>query len=279
MKILFWILALLSIPVCWFVSYISYLMHGLGLSGTVIGEVASVAGILSLVVYVIGVVLGMIKLRKGNMKKAIAFVLAGAIYSGIMFGGMLLDDAVHTMLLEKSIKNSQEELYGENWNAPSAMEGIPEHYQVVLNQFYVMVRDRWPADRLMDLGAVSMADYYADEATDNIGFSLMDLNGDKMDELVIGTTAPVEEGGTVIFCIYTDAENPYYAINSVEGQRYYLHPGEAEGTYEAEFAGSDAAWVIEPAKAENTFDFNYREGVMDPAGRMTLELIPFSAYK
>ena len=49
--------------------------------------------------------------------------------------------------------------------------------------------------------------------------------------------------------------------------------------YEAEIVGHQSAWVIEPAKSENTFDFDLKEGAMDPAGRMTLELIPFSRYK
>ena len=65
----------------------------------------------------------------------------------------------------------------------------------------------------------------------------------------------------------------------MEGQLYYLHAGEADGMYEAEIVGHDSAWVIETAESENTFDFNLKEGAMDPAGRMTLDLIPFSSYK
>lgn len=279
MKILFWILALLSIFVGWFMSFLSHMMNGLGLSGTIIGDVVCIAGMLSLGVCVIGVVLGIIKLRKGDVKKAIVFALAGIIYCGVIFGGLLLDDAVHTMKLNAAVENYENKLYGEGWDAPSAIVGIPEQYQRVLNEFYVVVRDKWPADQLMDLGAVSMSGYYGDKSTDNIGFALMDLNGDNMDELVIGTTAPVEEGGTAVFCVYTDASNPFYAISSVEGEMYYLHPGDAEGTYEAEIAEADAAWVIAPAQAENTFDFDYREGAMEPADRMTLDLIPFSKYK
>lgn len=73
--------------------------------------------------------------------------------------------------------------------------------------------------------------------------------------------------------------NPFYAINSVEGNIYYLHLGEADGTYEAEIVGLDLAWVIETAESENTFDFNIKEGAMDPAGRLTPAMNPFSRYK
>ena len=131
----------------------------------------------------------------------------------------------------------------------------------------------------MNLGAVSMAEYYGDAPLDNIGFVLMDLNGDKVDELVIGAVAQAEQQGNEIFCIYSDPQNPSYVINGVEGKLYYLHSGEAAGTYEAEIVGRDSAWVIETAESENTFDFNLKEGAMDPAGRMTLDLIPFSSYK
>ena len=131
----------------------------------------------------------------------------------------------------------------------------------------------------MDLGAVSMAEYYGDAPLDNIGFVLMDVNGDNMDELVIGAVAQTDPQGTEIFCIYSDPQNPNYVIHSVEGYLYYLHTGEADGTYAAEIVGHDAAWMIRTAEHENTFDFYRKEGAMDPSGRIILDLIPFSRYK
>ena len=278
MKILFWIFAVLSIPVGLFVSFLCYMSHGLDLSGTGIGKVVCIVGMLAAVICIICTVLGSKRLRKGDAKKAVVFAVAGLVYCGIIIGGIFLDDAVDTLLLEKSIAERNEQLYGENWDAPPAIEGIPEGYQKVLNKYYAVVRDRWPAGQLMDLGAVSMAEYYGDAPLDNIGFVLMDLNGDKVDELVIGAVAQAEQGNE-IFCIYSDPKNPSYVINGVEGKLYYLHAGEADGTYEAEIVGHDSAWVIETAERENTFDFNLREGAVDPAGRMTLDLIPFSRYK
>ena len=279
MKILFWILAVLSLPVGCFISFVCHFAHGLDLYWTGFGLVVCILGMLSLVVCIIGIVLGAIKLRRGQMKKAFGFVLMGVIYSGIIFGGLVVDDALYSMRLNKAIEAQDEQMYGENWNDPPAIEGLPEQYQKLLNKFYVMVRDQWPADKLMELGAVSMAEHYGDASLDNIGFVLMDLDGDKVDELVLGTTAPMEEGGTAIFCIYASPKAPAYAINSVEGNTYYLHAGETEGTYEVEIADADAAWVVRPKDPERSFDFDYREGKMDPDGRMTLELIPFSRYK
>ena len=279
MKILFWILAILSIAVGLFVSVVCYMSHGLGLTGTGIGEVVCIVGMLAAVICMICTVLGSKKLRKGDAKRAVVFAVAGLVYCGIIIGGIFLDDAVDTLLLKKSIAERNAQLYGENWDAPPAIEGIPERYQEVLNKYYAVIRDQWPAERLMDLGAVSMAEYYGDAPLDNIGFVLMDLNGDKVDELVIGAVAQAEQQGNEIFCIYSDPQNPSYVINGVEGKLYYLHSGEADGTYEAEIVGHHSAWVIETAERENTFDFNLKEGAMDPDGRMTLDLIPFSRYK
>ena len=279
MKILFWILAILSIAVGLFVSVVCYMSHGLGLTGTGIGEVVCIVGMLAAVICMICTVLGSKKLRKGDAKRAVVFAVAGLVYCGIIIGGIFLDDAVDTLLLKKSIAERNAQLYGENWDAPPAIEGIPEGYQKVLNKYYAVIRDQWPAERLMDLGAVSMAEYYGDAPLDNIGFVLMDLNGDKVDELVIGAVAQAEQQGNEIFCIYSDPQNPSYVINGVEGKLYYLHSGEADGTYEAEIVGHHSAWIIETAERENTFDFNLKEGAMDPDGRMTLDLIPFSRYK
>ena len=279
MKILFWILAILSIAAGLFVSVVCYMSHGLGLTGTGIGEVVCIVGMLAAVICMICTVLGSKKLRKGDAKRAVVFAVAGLVYCGIIIGGIFLDDAVDTLLLKKSIAERNAQLYGENWDAPPAIEGIPERYQEVLNKYYAVIRDQWPAERLMNLGAVSMAEYYGDAPLDNIGFVLMDLNGDKVDELVIGAVAQAEQQGNEIFCIYSDPQNPSYVINGVEGKLYYLHSGEADGTYEAEIVGHHSAWVIETAERENTFDFNLKEGAMDPDGRMTLDLIPFSRYK
>lgn len=278
MKILFWALTILLIPVGLFVSFISYVARELGLYGTNFGEAVCIAGMVALVVCVICGGLGIVKLRKGNVKRALTFVLIGVIYCGIIGGLMVVDEVVHTKQLEDDIENRNEELYGENWNSPPAVEGIPGHYEELLNKFYAVVRDAWPAEELMMLGVVSMAEHYGDIPLDNIGFALKDLNGDSVDELIIGTTASVE-GGTVIFCICSDPENPHYSISSVEGEIYYLHSGEADNTYVVEIVGRDAAWVIGSAEDETTLDIAYEEVSMDSAGRLTLDLVPFSQYK
>ena len=279
MKVLFWILVILSIPVGLFMSFFSWLSHGLDLSGTIIGEVMCIPGMLSLLVCIICMILGIKKLCKGNVKKAIVCAVVALGYCAAIFAGIALDDAVHTMQHNKRISEREKQMYGENWNDAPAIDGIPKLYQKVLNTYYAVVRDRWSGEQLMDLGAVAMADYYGDVSLDNIGFALMDLNNDNVDELLIGAVAKPEQQANEIFCIYFDPENPHYYINSVEGDVYYLHFSESQGAYMAEIAGSDMVWLIKPAETENYVDFDLKEEAIDPAGRMTLALIPFSQYK
>lgn len=279
MKLLFWILSVISILGGLFLSFFCYLVEGLGLNGTEIGVFVSKLGLAAAVVSVVCVMQGIVRLRKGNVKKALVHAMIALGYCTAIVTGYFIDEAVHTLRVEQSIANRNKQMYGENWNAAPIMGGIPEQYQEVLNKYYAVVRDRWSADQLIDLGAVSMADYYGDESLDSIGFKLMDLNGDSVDELVIGAVASAEHQPNAIFCIYTNPENPHYSINSVEGDVYYLRSGDGDGIYELEIAGTNAAWVIKTASSVNTFDFNHREGSMNPAERMTLELIPFSQYK
>ena len=278
MKLLFWILAILSIPAGLLMSVTCWFSEGLGLVGTGLGLVVVYAGMISVIVSIVCMVLGLKQLRKGDAKKAVAFALVGVIYSGVILAGIYVDDVMHTKQLEKDIAERNEEKYGEGWDEAPAIEGIPELYQEVLNKFYVAVRDQWPEDQLIDLAALSMAEYYGDASLDNVGFALMDVNSDGVDELVIGSTAPVEEGGTLIFCMYSDPENPYVNLSGVEGKSYYLHFSE-ENTYVAEIKDADAAWILGAEEGSNMVDITYQEGALDPAGRLVLEMIPFAQYK
>ena len=278
MKMLFWILAILSIPAGLLMSVTCWLSEGLGLVGTGLGLGVVYAGMISVIVSIVCMVLGLKQLRKGDAKKAVAFALVGVIYSGVILAGIYIDDVMHTKQLEKEIAERNEEKYGEGWDEAPAIEGIPELYQEVLNKFYVAVRDQWPEDQLIDLAALSMAEYYGDASLDNVGFALMDVNSDGVDELVIGSTDPVEEGGTLIFCMYSDPENPFVNLSGVEGKSYYLHSGE-ENNYVAEIKDADAAWLLGAEEGSNMVDITYQEGALDPAGRLVLEMIPFAQYK
>lgn len=276
MVILSWLFGAMSIFGGIFMSFACWLAHGLGLEGTIVGEVASIAGIFSILVGIAGVILGTRSRRRGGGKRALVLLLAGMIYSCSILVLMEVDTLLYRGQRDRAYEERMNEMYGEGWDSAPAIEGIPELYQTELNKFYVAIRDRWPAEDVQDMGTVTMVDYYGEASLENIGFALMDLNGDDIDELVIGTAEGEE---TVIFCIYSNVKNPHYSIGSMEGDIYYLHSGTEEGTYVAEIVGHDSVWVIKPAIPGGIFDMENREGTPDPAGRLTLEMIPFSRYK
>ena len=278
MKILFWILAIASVLAGLFISVVGHFSYGLGLYFGVVGKVACIAGMLSAAVCVICAVLGIIKLRKGDMKKAIVFVVVGLLYCGVTFGGMMLDELVYGIRLENSIEDRKEQMYGEDWNSAPAIEGIPELYQEMLNEVYALVRDE-NTENLMEFGLVALSEHYGDASLENIGFSLMDLDGDGVDEMLIGTAAPVEEGGTVIAAVYSDPENPFCFPGSYEEEFYYLHAGESEGSYLLENSKTGTVWVIEPS-TESILDVSdYQGEALEPSGRLEVEMIPFAQYK
>ena len=285
-KILFWLLAIVSIPFGFFMTIVSFFADGLDLYCTVFGNVFCILGMFAVLVSIVCVVLGIIRLRKGNVKKAVTFAVVAVAYSAVILAGMFIDEAVDSLRMEKDIAEHDKQLYGEGWDAAPAIEGIPELYQEELNKIYVTVRDKWTADQMINIATTEMEKYYGDAPLDNIGFILMDVNADGFDELMIGTTAPVEEGGTAIFCMYSDPECPHDNLNGVQGELYYLHSGE-DGTYVAEIGGSympedgsmRGAWLLGAYEDERIVSNTHQEGSMDPAGRLTLEMIPFSQYK
>lgn len=79
-----------------------------------------------LVVSFVCMVLGMIMLHKGKVKKAVVFALVGTVYSSIVIAGVFIDDAVDTRLLEKDIEERNNQLYGEKWKISSSLAGIPK---------------------------------------------------------------------------------------------------------------------------------------------------------
>ena len=279
MKIIFWLLAVFSLIIGLFSYVVSAAADGLALFSTQFGKIMCLVGQCSLIVCIICVVIGIFQLRKGKLKRAIAFVLAGILYCAVIFGGFLIDEAVGFKRHEASVTAYYEQLYGKGWDNPPAIAGIPRHYQTVLNEFYVVIKDNH-TEHLISLGAACMPSYYGDAPLDNLGFALIDFNGDGVDELLIGTTAPVKEGGTAVICIYSDPDNPFAFPSSIEGETHYLYAEETNGSYLIETSKSDTVWVMNPAEKDKLLDVSdYQGKALNAADRLVFDLIPFSQYK
>lgn len=138
MKVCIWLLWILSIFVGLFVSFVSYLSRGLGLAGTAFGEVVCIMGTLTLAICIAGMVLGIISMRKGKVKKALACALISLGYCAAIIAGTLIDDAVHTMQLEKRIAERNEQLYVESTEGLSSIQRSPDLHQEATEEFFVI---------------------------------------------------------------------------------------------------------------------------------------------
>ena len=99
MKIVFWLVSIFLILVNAVLSFVFALAGALGgYSGTfgTIYDAINTMGSFSIVVGIIGFILGIFAYRKGNLKKAFLLSLVGTIYAVVLLGSSFVLDAVHT---------------------------------------------------------------------------------------------------------------------------------------------------------------------------------------
>lgn len=281
MKLLFYAVSALLIPVYLFLSVFFNLYQIVGENGI------AIAGSMTAVVGLIGLALGVFFFSKKKRVRT-AFLCAGAglAYALVILAAIVVLDAAHSRAHSEQADARYRALYGENWDAPPAVKGLPEHYETILNQYYAVVSQSFSLERIKetDLYAYTLPSHYGDCPEEEIGYALMDLDNDGAEELLIGKTLG-DDGATVIFTAYTDASNPYPVLTGAEGELYYLHPGSG-GVYTVEIAGTSedgtpitGAWILSQGTQEGGFDFAYSDVRLDADARMTLELTPFSQYK
>lgn len=256
--------------------------------GRIIYSTACAIGTLTAPVGSIGVILGFFLRKKGRKKAGIIVPLLGLMVGGTILLGFLLLGCIESIQRMYSSKQWYEETYGEDWDAKAKVDGIPKEYKKILDQIYVSVRDEWKDDQLYDPMIFSDLQplYYEGNALENIGFSVMDLNGDGGEELIIGPIKDVEGYENIFFQVHIDKRNPHQLYRSEEHQLHYFHRSE-DGTYYVE---CDREW--EDGTSE-TIVYKITEGLrgyedyydievdvkVDAKNRTKLELIPFSEYK
>ncbi|MBR5795978.1 MAG: hypothetical protein IKY26_07515 [Erysipelotrichaceae bacterium] len=290
MKILFWLLAIGLIPVNLFLTFFFVLSGAVGgYSGTfgTIYDVLGVMGHATIVIGIIGIILGIIAYKKENFKKAIVLAIMGTIYGLVLVGSMLVLDSVHTGVSNTEYDNELVEIFGENWDSSSNYSELCDSHERLLNMVYVAVKEEWSPDELNQSGELwgigTIVTAYGDNSLENLGFAAMDLNNDNVDELVIGTTNANE--ATKVFVIYYEPENLSPLLSGVEENTYYLHDA-GNGLYNVEVVGVkdegaplNIYWELVQSSTEGSVDFNCIEETLDPANRLTLPLISFADYK
>lgn len=290
-KKIFPILTVLLIPVNCILGIMLYLFEIVNFYdgiGEIIYSTACIIGALGAPIGILGVIAGFILRRKGRKKAGMIIPLLGLIIQVTILAGFLILDGIETIGRASSDNQWYEETYGEDWDAPSKIDGIPRQYEKILNQIYVSVRDEWKGDQLYDPMIFSSLQslYYEGDGLKNLGFAVTDLNGDGGEELIIAPINDVEGYENIVLQVYTEKRNPHQLYGSNDDMLHYFHLAE-DGTYYVECDrtwddGSKETFVYKITKGLSEYEGRYDIEVdrkVDAKDRVKLELIPFSEYK
>ena len=290
-KKIFPILTVLLIPVNCILGILLYLFEIVNFYdgiGEIIYSTACIIGALGAPIGILGVIAGFILRRKGRKKAGMIIPLLGLIIQVTILAGFLILDGIETIGRASSDNQWYEETYGEDWDAPSKIDGIPKQYEKILNQIYVSVRDEWKGDQLYDPMIFSSLQtlYYEGDGLKNLGFAITDLNGDGGEELIIAPINDVEGYENIVLQVYTEKRNPHQLYGSNDDMLHYFHLAE-DGTYYVECDatwddGSKETYVYKITRGLPEYEGRYDIEVdvkVEAKDRVKLELIPFSEYK
>ncbi len=289
MSILYTITSIFLILV-YLVSGISFWVADLSnsLVGTmqVIYRILTTLGILIAPVGIFGVGLGFYFRKKEYMKKSVISTFAGFVMILAVSLCYLLVNSIGGNAINRSLEAALQVKYGEDWNAVSNYEQLPEAYQITLNKEYVAAREKWNREELLEREHLSwrIPEFYGENGLDNIGFCLLDLNGDGQEELLIGVVAP-EGTPTTILSVFSDQESAHQVFQTYDTMLHYLHEQE-DGTYliecrveydtgETQTYMLQLTYGIEGYRADNI----EVEAAADPENRCYVELIPLADYR
>ena len=290
-KKFFPILTLCLIPVNCILGIVLYLFEIVNFYdgiGEIIYRTACIIGALGAPIGILGVIAGFILRRKGRKKAGMIVPLLGLIIQVAILAGFLILDGIEAIGRASSDNQWYEETYGEDWDAPSKIDGIPRQYEKILNQIYVSVRDEWKGDQLYDPMIFSSLQtlYYEGDGLKNLGFAITDLNGDGGEELIIAPINDVEGYENIVLQVYTEKRNPHQLYGSNDNMLHYFHLAE-DGTYYVECDatwddGSKETYVYKITRGLPEYEGRYDIEVdvkVEAKDRVKLELIPFSEYK
>ena len=153
---------------------------------------------------------------------------------------------------------------------------VPQAYTELLDSYYTALSEHWNGETMIEKGLNLLVKDCGEKPMKDIGFSVTDLDGDGVSELVIGTVGMDDDYcGKLILDLYTleqDSAQPVFV--SGERDRYYY----AGDCLFANIASSGAADT-----AETTF--RYAGGKMENLGYVTeagsytqMELTPFGSW-
>lgn len=161
--------------------------------------------------------------------------------------------------------------------APEETPTVEQAYAVVIGEYYTALEQRWKGAELMEDGLNYMAaDCYGDEPLENLGYAIVDLDGDGVQELLIGPIKADEFFDNMIFSLYTLDENGVNKLvfDGTERNRYY-YAGENRFANQGSSAYNDSFDTTVKLEEGEMIDMTYTTA---PEDYVQLELTPFSQW-
>ena len=131
---------------------------------------------------------------------------------------------------------------------PAETEGNPsfdsfdEVYTQQIERYYTALSDQWDESAYFDHEMSSLAAYYYEgNALDHVGFTFMDLNGDDIQELIIGAIKNAEQD-PLVFEIWTLKNGePVMLAQSGARNRYYMQYAEDDDMWSVAYEAENGA--------------------------------------
>lgn len=161
--------------------------------------------------------------------------------------------------------------------APEETPTVEQAYAVVIGEYYTALEQHWNGAELMEDGLNYMAaDCYGEEPLENLGYAIEDIDGDGVQELLIGPIKADEFYEKMIFGLYTLDENGVNKLvfDGTERNRYY-YAGENRFANLGSSAFNDSFETTVKLEDGEMIDMTYTTA---PADYVQMKLTPFSQW-
>ena len=152
-------------------------------------------------------------------------------------------------------------------------------YLEILTTYARALSEKWDGSSLMESNIDTLLmDCYGDAPLENVGYAVIDLDGDGIEELVLGTTERLTDEfyGKLLLALYTrDGEGTMHTVfQSMARDRYY-YAGENKFANLGSSGADDSVDITVQYAGGTLADTGF---VTDPADYVQMELIPMSQW-